>query len=174
MRKTGASRVAGPLTAGLAFVLGIQMKLNIKQRQFVEHLGQDMVGWGLSRTMGRTYAYLLLQPTPASLEEIIAALDVAKSGASVAARQLVAVGLARPLGEKGSRRIRYEALTDIERLFAARNAQSQLFMERVLEGAAAAPPGPVRRGLLTMAAQTDDLLRELPVLLKRIRERRRP
>jgi DNA-binding transcriptional regulator GbsR (MarR family) len=149
------------------------MKLNLRQRQFVEGLGQDMVGWGLSRTMGLTYAYLLLRGEPASLDEIVAELAVAKSGASVAARQLVAVGLARAIGERGSRRIRYQALLDIDAVFAARNAQTHVFLTRIKEGAAAAAAGPARRQLATMASQLEDFLAEIPTVLRRIRERRR-
>ncbi|HEV2250284.1 MAG TPA: ArsR family transcriptional regulator [Candidatus Limnocylindria bacterium] len=149
------------------------MKLNLKQRQFVEGLGQDMVGWGLPRTMGLIYAYLLLRAEPASLDEIVAELAVAKSGASVAARQLVAVGLARAVGERGSRRIRYQALLDLDALFAARNAQTHVFLARMREGAAAAPAGSARRQMTTLASQLEDLLAEVPALLRRIRERRR-
>jgi len=149
------------------------MKLNVRQSQFVERLGQTMVGWGLSRTMGRTYAYLLLRGDAASLDEITAELDVAKSGASIAARHLVAVGLARAIGERGTRRIRYEALLDIEAVFAARNAQTRVFLEHLREGAAVAPAGHARRQLTLVGGQIDDLLVELPALIKRIRERRR-
>ena len=150
------------------------MKLNIRQRQFVEGLGQDMVRWGLSRTTGRIYAYLLLNTCPVGLDDITAALEVAKSGASVAARQLVAIGLARPVGERGSRRIRYEALHDIDAIFAARDAETRRFLERVREGADVAPPGVAKRQLATLASLIGDLTDELPVLLRRIRERRRP
>jgi DNA-binding transcriptional regulator GbsR (MarR family) len=150
------------------------MKLNVSQRHFVEGLGQDMVGWGLSRTTGLTYAYLLLHSEPASLDEIVAELGVAKSGASVATRQLVTIGLARAIGERGSRRVRYQALLDIDAVFAARNAQTQVFLARVREGAVAAPAGPVRRQLSTMASQIEDFIGEIPALLRRIRERRRP
>ena len=150
------------------------MKQNVKQRQFLEGLGQDMVRWGLSRTTGRTYAYLLLNAGPVSLDEITGALEVAKSGASVAARQLVAIGLARAVGERGSRRIRYEALHDIDAIFAARDAETRRFLERVREGAEAAPAGLAKRQLMTLASLIQDLTDELPVLLRRIRERRRP
>jgi DNA-binding transcriptional regulator GbsR (MarR family) len=149
------------------------MKLNVAQQQFVDALGQDMVGWGLPRTTGRTYAYLLLAARPASLDEIIGALSVAKSGASVAARQLVAVGLARSAGEPGTRRIRYEALHDIDAIFAARDAQTHRFLGRLREGADVAPPGVARRRLTTLASLVQELTDELPALLRRIRERRR-
>ena len=149
------------------------MKLNVKQRAFVDAFGQDLVGSGLSRTTGRTYAYLLLDPQPASLDEIIAALNVAKSGASVAARQLVAIGLARSVGERGSRRVRYEALPDLDAIFAARDAQTRVILERFREGASVAPRGLSQRRLASLASFAQDLTDELPALLRRIHDRRR-
>jgi hypothetical protein len=149
------------------------MKLNIQRRRFVEGLGQDMAGWGLPRTTGRLYALLLLASAPMSLDEIVAVLGVAKSGASVAARQLVAIGLARSMGERGSRRIRYEALPDLDAIFGARDAQSRVFLERLQAGAAVAPPGAPRRQLTALAGAVQDLVDEQPAVLRRIRERRR-
>ena len=71
----------------------VQLKQNVvhggaARDQFIEDLGHTMVAWGLTRTTGRIYAYLLLRSAPASLDEMAEELDIAKSGASVAARQL--------------------------------------------------------------------------------------
>ncbi len=65
---------------------------------FIEDMGQHMTGWGLARTTGRIYAYLLLQSEPVGLDRLAADLGIAKSGASVGARQLVAFGMARAVG----------------------------------------------------------------------------
>lgn len=156
----------------------VQLKQNLVditagQHRFIEDLSHLMVTWGLTRTCGRVYAYLLLRSSPASLDEMIEELDVAKSGASVASRQLVAIGLARAVGQRGSRRILYEALVDPETIVAARTAQSRIFADRVREGARVAGPGLARRRLNEMAAVIDDVNQELPVLLRRARERRR-
>ena len=143
------------------------------EHRFIEDMGQHMVGWGLPRNTGRTYAYLLLQNWPASLDEIATALEVAKSGASVASRQLVGLGMARGIGERGSRRLRYEALDSIEAVTAARNAQVIDFMNRLREGAAVARPGPGQRRLREMAEVMQELVEELPAILRRISDRRR-
>jgi DNA-binding transcriptional regulator GbsR (MarR family) len=143
------------------------------RHQFIEDLGHTMVSWGLTRTTGRIYAYLLLRSAPASLDDMTDELDIAKSGASVAARQLVAIGLARTIGARGSRRLLYEALLDPDNLMAARNAQTRIFADRLRQGAHAAGPGLARRRLDEMAGIVEDLSAELPALVRRVRERRR-
>jgi len=143
------------------------------RHQFIEDLGHTMVTWGLTRTTGRIYAYLLLRGAPASLDEMADELDIAKSGASVASRQLVAIGLARAGGARGSRRLLYEALLDPDAIMAARNAQTRIFADRLRQGAHAAGPGLARRRLEEMAGIVEDLSAELPALIRRIRERRR-
>jgi DNA-binding transcriptional regulator GbsR (MarR family) len=135
-------------------------------------MGQHMVGWGLARNTGRIYAYLLLQPAPTNLDQMAAELHIAKSGASVGTRQLVAFGMVRALGERGSRRMRYEALHSIEAIFAARTANTAGLMRQLREGAAVAPPGAGRELLEEMAEAIRELLEELPAMLRRIRERR--
>jgi DNA-binding transcriptional regulator GbsR (MarR family) len=135
-------------------------------------MGQHMVGWGVPRNTGRVYAYLLLQAGPAGLDAIAADLEMAKSGASVATRQLVSFGLARSLGSRGSRRVLFEALHNLEAIFSARNTQARDLMERFREGAAVAPPGPRRQRLVEMVAMLEELLAVVPDVLRQIRERR--
>ena len=81
------------------------MNLTANERRFVEDMGRLMVAWSLPRTTGRVYAYLLLRPEAATLDQIAKELGVAKSGASVATRQLVSFGMAQAHGERGSRRL---------------------------------------------------------------------
>lgn len=142
------------------------------QQAFVEDMGRYMVGWGVSRSTGRIYAYLLLRTEPASLDEIATELGMAKSGVSVAARQLVQFGLARSIGERGSRRLLYEALHSVDAVLAARNAQVVDLLNRLRQGAAAAPAGPGRRRLQEMAETLQELVDELPVIVRRIGHRR--
>ena len=110
-----------------------------------------MATWGLPRNTGRLYAYLLLRAAPVSLDEIVADISVAKSGASVSARQLAAFGLARASGERGSRRVRYEPVYALEPMFEARQRQFAALMARFHEGARAAPAGAPRQRLVAMA-----------------------
>lgn len=147
--------------------------MNQDQRQFVEDMGQHMVGWGLPRTTGRIYGYLLLQAEPASLDEIAAQLEAAKSGVSVAVRQLLALGLARSLGQRGSRRLLFEALYDLEAILTARNAQMLNLIERLRQGAQAAHAGPTRQRLTEMAAVVQDCMDAMSEMVRRTREERR-
>lgn len=79
------------------------------QRRIVEDFGRYLSRWGMSPTTGRVWGYLLMCSEPASLDRISADLQVSKSSASVAARQLEQLLLARRSGERGSRRALYEA-----------------------------------------------------------------
>lgn len=143
------------------------------QHHFIEDLGHTMVSWGLSRTTGRAYAYMLLRDAPVSLDDIARELGVAKSGVSLAARQLVALGIVRGVGARGTRRVLYEALLNPEALLAARSVPTRHFLDRLHEGARVAPAGVARRRLEEMAGFIQDLTDELPLVFRRIRERRR-
>ncbi len=130
-----------------------------------------MAGWGIPRNTGRIYAYLLLQHDPATLDDMVDTLGIAKSGASVAARQLAQLGLARAAGQAGTRRVRYEALYNLELMFAARTQQMRDLVTRLRQGARAAPAGQGRRRLHSMAAWCDDLINEFPRLVRRLERR---
>jgi DNA-binding transcriptional regulator GbsR (MarR family) len=143
-----------------------------EQTQFVDDMGQHMVGWGLPRTTGRIYGFLLLQAEPVSLDQLSRDLEVAKSGVSVAMRQLLALGLARSGGQRGSRRLLYEALYDIEAILAARNAQMLNLIDRLNQGARVAAPGTPRQRLIDMAATVEDWMHEIRALVRRTQARK--
>lgn len=124
--------------------------MNSAQKRFVDDMGQQMVSWGLARTTGRIYAYLLLQPEPVSLDAIARDLRVAKSGASVSTRHLIGYGLASSTGEAGTRRLRYAANYDLAVVLAARTKQLHDFVLRLHQGAAAATAAGPRRQMRHM------------------------
>jgi len=128
------------------------------QRDFIDHMGQLMVGWNLPRTTGRVWAYLLMRGEPAVLDEMVRDLNVAKSGASVGARQLVAFGLARSIGERGSRRVLFSAIDSIDAMFAARSASARALLSLLREGARAASTPTTRSKLTDMASSIDEIL----------------
>jgi DNA-binding transcriptional regulator GbsR (MarR family) len=138
-----------------------------QEEQFVEDLGQNMVSWGLSRTTGRVYGLLLLRSDPVGLEEIAQTLDVAKSGASVSARQLVSMGLARSSGERGSRRVRYQALYTLESILAARSAQINELLQRLREGSTVATSTHARRQLATMTSELESWMTTVADMMSR-------
>lgn len=144
------------------------------QHSFVDHLGQLMVGWGLPRTTGRVWAYLLLRGAPTALDDITRDLAVAKSGASVGSRQLVGFGLARSTGERGSRRVLFTAIDSIDAMFAVRSESARGLMRLLDEGARVAAAPVTRAKLREMAATIGDILeRESAAIAARSRKGKR-
>jgi predicted transcriptional regulator len=146
--------------------------MNRQQQRFIDDMGQLMVGWGLPRTTGRVYAYLLLRPDPATLDQVAADLGVAKSGASVATRQLIQFGMARSFGEGRTRRLRYDALYDLDAIIAARTAQTLAFFDRLHEGARVASTPSVKRKIAGMTGALEGLFAQAPALARRTHKRR--
>jgi DNA-binding transcriptional regulator GbsR (MarR family) len=142
------------------------------QMNFIEDMGQLMVGWGIPRNTGRIYAYLLLQRDLATLDDIAADLNIAKSGVSVASRQLAKLGLARAAGQPGSRRVLYEALDNIDSIIAARTAQMNDLVVHLRQGARVASGGPGRQRLKAMADWCEEWTRQFPILMRRLEKRR--
>jgi hypothetical protein len=142
------------------------------QHQFIEDMGQYMMRWGVPRNTGRVYAYLLVQPEPVGLDQIAADIGAAKSGVSVATRQLVGFGLARVIAERGSRRLRYEALVSLQAIMASRTPGADELLVRLRQGAAVTPPGPRHDTLIEMADVLQEWLAELPGLFEKILARR--
>ena len=133
-------------------------KLTRAQHDFVDHMGQQMAGWNLPRTTGRVWAYLLMRGEPAVLDDIARDLDVAKSGASVGARQLVAFGLARSTGERGSRRVLFSAIDNMDAMFRARSESARALERLLREGARAASTPATRATLTDLASGIEEVL----------------
>jgi DNA-binding transcriptional regulator GbsR (MarR family) len=148
------------------------VNLTAGEKHFVEDMGRLMVGWGLPRTTGRVYAYLLLLPAPASLDEIARALNVAKSGASVATRQLVSFGMARTHAQRGSRRLRFDAIYDLKGLLAAREAQTRQFIDYLREGSRVAANSGTRRKISAMTSTIEDVVASVTALERQRRGKR--
>lgn len=86
---------------------------------FIDHVAALLVPWGMPQTTGRVYGYLLLQTEPMSLDHIVEELELSKSTASVAARQLVDSKLAKRHGVRSSKRILFTATDKYDELYAA-------------------------------------------------------
>jgi hypothetical protein len=79
--------------------------------------------------------------------------------------------MVRTSGEPGSRRLRYEALYDLDAIIAARTAQSLAFFERLKEGARIATAPSVRQKLRTMTSELEHLFGQAPDIVSRGRRR---
>ena len=137
------------------------MNLTSAETHFVEEMGRMMVSWGLPRTTGRVYAYLLLRPEPATLDQIARDLEVAKSGASVATRQLVGFGMARSHRHRGSKRLGFDAIYDLQGVLEAREVQTRRFIHGLHEGARVASSPVVRRRMAHMNEAMEELVGRL-------------
>ena len=114
----------------------------------------------------------MLNARPVSLDQMAAELEISKSSASVATRQVELFGLARRIGQRGSRRVLYEAVRDSEVLMAASLSQSLQFLALLRRGAEAAEPGPVREQIEDMVRLYEPLVEELDGIVRRLRARR--
>jgi DNA-binding transcriptional regulator GbsR (MarR family) len=94
---------------------------NDARERFIDEVSRQLTPWGVPAAAARLYAYLLLSPEPASLDQIAADLQVSKSTASVSARLLEQYMLARRLGVRGSKRVLYEASDNYENMLVAQN-----------------------------------------------------
>lgn len=77
------------------------------QLRFINEIASLLEPWGMPRTSGRLFGYLLLSEAPVGLDQIAADLEMSKSGACNAARLLERFGNARRYGEPGSKRVLY-------------------------------------------------------------------
>ncbi|MFD3955738.1 MULTISPECIES: GbsR/MarR family transcriptional regulator [Streptomyces] len=107
---------------------------------FISEMGSLMERWGLPQATGRLFGYLLLRNKPVDLDTMTRELGQAKSGLSVAARQLESWTLVRRSTRPGSRRIDYEAVGDLQHLLLVNNAHMRKFTETLSSGI------PVARG----------------------------
>lgn len=145
--------------------------LSADQHRFVELAGRMMAMWSLPPATGRLYGYLLLAAEPVSLDEIAAALDMSKSAASVAGRQLESWGMAHRIGERGSRRVRYEATASFEEMLRIRNRGAIAFADMFRQGATIATSERARERMTELADLFTAIVDEAEEFVRRWRER---
>ncbi len=79
-------------------------KLDLAERRFVDEMATLLEPWGMARSVGRVYGYLLLHPEPVDVDRIADHLEMSRSGAWNAARELERFGHVRRQGVPGSKR----------------------------------------------------------------------
>lgn len=116
------------------------MLLTDEQHRFVADMAALLVPWGMQPATASLYAFLLISDEPVTLDHIAEALGMAKSSASVAARFLEQLGLARRQGEAGTKRVRYAASQSYSG-FLAGQARLQDDIGRLVESRSRAVAG---------------------------------
>ncbi|MGW2088263.1 GbsR/MarR family transcriptional regulator [Streptomyces sp. NPDC001880] len=124
--------------------------LSDRETSFISEMGSLMERWGLPQATGRLFGYLLLRNKPVDLDTMTRDLGQAKSGLSVAARQLESWTLVRRSTRPGSRRVGYEAMGDLQHLLLVNNAHMRKFTETLTSGVSVAH-GEARNRLASLA-----------------------
>ena len=89
------------------------MTLSPTVSRFVLHWGEMGSRWGVNRTMSQIHALLFISGRPMHAEEIVEALDVARSNVSTSLRELQGWGLVRLVHLSGDRRDHYETSSHV-------------------------------------------------------------
>jgi DNA-binding transcriptional regulator GbsR (MarR family) len=118
---------------------------------FIEDMARLLMPSGVPPAAARLYGYLLLCPTPASLDQISDDLGISKSSASVAARLIEKYTLARRCGERGSKRALYGVSENYEGILGEQKRLLQAMAGLLKAGANSAPSRAVQDRLEGMA-----------------------
>ncbi len=86
-------------------------------REFVEAWGAMGSLWGINRSVARVHALLMATEGALSLDEIADHLQMSKGNASMALRDLRALGVVRPVSVPGDRRDFYVTEPDVWTMF---------------------------------------------------------
>lgn len=86
-------------------------------QRFVLHFGEMGSRWGINRTVGQMYAYLVASPTARCAEEIADALQVSRSNVSMGLKELDSWQLLKRRHVPGDRREFYTAHGDAWEIF---------------------------------------------------------
>lgn len=142
------------------------------RQRFIEDFGQLLARFGVTLTLGRLFALLLISEDPLGLDDLASQLRVSKSGISVAARELERLGLVRRIGTPGSRRVLYEAHDHFEPLFEATFARIRQQLTGLKQAERLALRGRAKERLREMKELHEFWLREGDGVNARWRRRR--
>jgi len=93
--------------------------LTAVQRKFILHWGEMGTRWGINRTVAQVHALLCVSPAPLNADDIVAALEVARSNVSTSLRELQAWGVVKMVHVPGDKRDHFESMKDVWEMFRA-------------------------------------------------------
>jgi DNA-binding MarR family transcriptional regulator len=160
----------------IQYVLNVQdkrtSKANDARLRIADGFGHEWARYGLALTVGRVFGLLLASDEPLSLDDLAAQLNVSKSGASLAARELERSGIVRRLGTAGSRRVLYEATNEMESSFDGTFARIRHSLDLIVRSEPLLSAGPARERVRLMRELHEFWLKEIDGVKERWRRRR--
>ena len=87
------------------------------RKTLIEEWGELGARWGISRTMARAQALLMIATEPLNTDQVMEALAISRGNAHGGLEDLVAWGLARKVHREGDRKVYFEALQDPWQIF---------------------------------------------------------
>jgi DNA-binding transcriptional regulator GbsR (MarR family) len=91
--------------------------LSAVQRKFILHWGEMGTRWGVNRTVAQVHALLYLSPTPLNADDIVGALDVARSNVSTSLKELQGWGIVTLVHVPGDKRDHFASMKDVWEMF---------------------------------------------------------
>ena len=89
------------------------MKITPKLEAFISHFGEMGSRWGISRTVGQIYALLMMTERPLNADEIVDALGISRSNASMGIKELQSWRIIKHVHFQGDRKEYYSTPDDI-------------------------------------------------------------
>ena len=83
------------------------------QRKFILHWGEMGTRWGVNRTVAQVHALLYISPAPLNADDLVEALEVARSNVSTSLKELQGWGIVRLVHVQGDKRDHFESLKDV-------------------------------------------------------------
>jgi DNA-binding transcriptional regulator GbsR (MarR family) len=95
----------------------VAFSLSPVSQKFVLHWGEMGTRWGINRTVAQVHALLYLSPTPLNADDIVEALDVARSNVSTSLKELQGWGIVKRVHVLGDKRDHFETMKDVWEMF---------------------------------------------------------
>ena len=87
------------------------------QRKFILHWGEMGTRWGVNRTVAQVHALLYLSPRPLNADDIVDALDVARSNVSTSLKELQGWGIVKLVHVVDDKRDHFDSMKDVWEMF---------------------------------------------------------
>jgi DNA-binding transcriptional regulator GbsR (MarR family) len=92
-------------------------KLSPVQQKFILHWGEMGTRWGINRTVAQIHALLFISPKPLNADDIVSALNVARSNVSNSLKELQGWGIVKMVHVLGDKRDHFESMKDVWEMF---------------------------------------------------------